>query len=111
MRLRELFVPTDFLKDPQDVTRYLSLTLASTSKARRAIQEFLVTVPDGFLYRPYQQVSFHDGLSTIDDVLQVQASKIVCSAAGDGDVPMGTNHMAITLSGLYNTLIGACSCL
>ena len=58
-RLREQFIPTDFLKDPGDVSRYLSLILSRSSKSRRAIADFRVTIPDNFLFRPYQNVSFH----------------------------------------------------
>jgi len=110
-RLRELFVPTDFLKDPGDVSRFLSLNLSNTSKGRRGIANVRVRVPDEFLFRPYQQVAFHDGLSDIDDILQVQSASYTCDSGGNGDVPLGTLYGDITLSGSYNTLVGACSCL
>ena len=61
IRLREQFINTDFLLDPTDVTRYLSLNLSKTSKGRRAIGDFLVTVPNNYLFRPYQWVGFSDG--------------------------------------------------
>ena len=109
--LEEVFVPTDFLKDPGDVSRYLSLNLSQMSKSRRVMADFRVTVPDDFIFRPYQQVSFHDGLSEVDDVLQVQSASYDCSSLGGDDAPLGTLHANITLLGSYNTLIGACSCL
>lgn len=110
-RLREVFVPTDFLREPGDVTRFLSLNLSVTSKARRGIANFRVTVPNEFLYRPYQQVAFHDGLSEVDDILQVQRAAYACNSGGKDDAPLGTLYADLTLSGSYNTLVGACSCL
>ena len=110
-RLREVFLPTEFLRDPGDVTRYLSLNLSQTAKARRGIASFRCTVPDDFLFRPYQQVSFHDGLSQVDDILQVQRAAYNCNSAGGDDAPLGTLHAELTLSGSYNTLVGACNCL
>ena len=110
-RLREVFLPTEFLKDPGDVTRYLSLNLFQTSKARRGIANFRCTVPNEFLFRPYQQVSFHDGLSDVDDIMQVQRAAYNCGSTGGDDAPIGTLHAELTLSGSYNTLVGACSCL
>jgi hypothetical protein len=109
-RLREVYVPTDFLKDPGDVSRFLSLNLADTSKGRRAIAEFRVTVPDDFLFRPYQQVSFHDGLSDIDEVLQVQRASYTCDGGTTDDAPLGTLYCNLSLLGSYNTLVGACQC-
>jgi len=110
-RLREQFIPTDFLKDPGDVSRYLSLILSRSSKSRRAIADFRVTIPDNFIFRPYQNVSFHDGLSEVDDVFLVQRAGYACSGNSGDDVPLGTLFANITLSGSYNTLVGACSCL
>jgi hypothetical protein len=111
IRLRESFVPSDFLNDPRDITRYLSLITSQTSKGRRGIADFRVTVPNNFLYSPYQWVSFNDGLSNIQDMLQVQRASYMCNSGVGDDVPLGTLHANITLSGLYNTLLGACSCL
>ncbi len=110
-RLKEQFISTDFLTNPNEVTRYLSLNLSRYSKMRRGIADFLVTVPNNFLFRPYQQVSFNDGLSNTSDFLQVQGVSYSCSGGGGDDVPLGTLHANITLGGLYNTLVGACSCI
>jgi len=110
IRLREQFIPTDFLKEPIDVMRYLSLNLSQSSKGRRGIADFRVTVPDNFLFRPYQSVGFTDGLSDITDTLQVQRARYICSTSEE-DPQIGTLHAELTLSGLYNTLVGACTCV
>ena len=111
IRLKEQFISTDFLSNPNEVTRYLSLNLTKYSKARRGIADFRVTVPNNFLYRPYQQVSFNDGLSDTSDFLQVQGVSYNCNSGGKDDAPLGTLHANITLGGLYNTLVGACQCI
>jgi len=111
IRLREQFIPTDFLSNPNEITRYLSLNLSRYSKMRRGIADFRVTVPNDFLYRPYQQVSFNDGLSDTSEYLQVQGAGYSCSGTGGDDAPLGTLHANITLGGLYNTLVGACTCI
>jgi hypothetical protein len=111
IRLREQFIPTDFLSNPNEITRYLSLNLSRYSKMRRGIADFRVTVPNDFLYRPYQQVSFNDGLSDTSEYLQVQGVSYSCSGTGGDDAPLGTLHANITLGGLYNTLVGACTCI
>lgn len=110
LRLRELFVPTDFLADPQSVSRYLSVLLSQASKPRRSIQEFLVTIPNNFIFKPYQWVSFNDGLSGISQDLQVQRARYSMGSQGD-DIPLGTLHCNLTLGGSYNTLTANCSCL
>jgi hypothetical protein len=107
--LREVFIPTDFLEDPKDITRFMSLALSGSSKARRSV-DFLVTIPDNFLFRPYQIVSVSDGLSQTFQDLQVQRARYSIGAQSD-DPQVGTLHCAITLSGSYNTLVGNCECL
>ena len=111
IRLREQFIPTDFLTNPNEVMRYLSLNLSRYSKMRRGVADVRLTVPDSFIYRPYQFVSFNDGLSNTSDYLQVQGVSYNCNSGGRDDVPLGTLHANVTLGGLYNTLVGACSCL
>ncbi len=108
-RLREAFLPADFLKEPGDISRFQSLNLSLTSKGRRSIAEFIVRCPDEFIFRPYQQVSFHDGLSDVDEVLQVQRAAYTCDAQ-TADSPLGTLYANISLLGSYNTLVGACAC-
>ena len=109
-RLREVFVPSEFLRDPSDISRYLSLILSQSSKTRRGIADLLCSVPDNFLFKPYQNVAFHDGLSDVDEIMQVQRAGYDCSAFGD-DSPLGTLDCNLTLLGSYNTLIGSCQCL
>ena len=111
IRLREQFIPTDFLTNPNEVTRYLSLNLSRYSKMRRGIADVRVRVPNDFLFRPYQQVWFNDGLSNTSDYLQVQGASYSCNSGGKGDAPLGTLYANITLGGLYNTLVGACTCI
>ncbi len=110
LRLREQFIPTDFLSDPEDVMRYISLNLSQSSKGRRGIGEFVCTVPNNFLFRPYQWLTFVDGLSEITDTLQVQRVSYSCTTGGQGG-QLGAMDCNITLSGLYNTLLGACQCV
>ena len=110
-RLKELFVASDFLDNPTDVMRFLSLSLSQTSKARRGIGNFTCTIPNNFLFRPYQQVSFNDGLSDTSEILQVDRAGYNCTASGRDDVPLGTLRANLTLSGSYNTLVGACNCI
>ena len=110
IRLREEVINTDFLSNPGDVTRYLSLNLAKTSKPRRSIQEFIVTIPNAFLFRPYQWVTLTDGLSEISDTFQIQRARYAISGSGGDDSPVGTKNASITLGGLYNTLVGSCTC-
>ena len=110
LRLREQFLPTDFLNDPQDVQRYLSLNLSQTSKGRRGIADFRVTMPNNFIFKPYQWIGFSDGLSDISDSLRVQRTRYVMGSSQE-DPQIGTLHCDLTLSGLYNTLLAGCSCV
>ena len=109
IRLREQFIDTSFLSDPNDVMRYLSINLSQTAKGRRAMGSFQVTVPNSFLYRPYQWINFSDALSDIDDTLQIQRARYV-GGTSTSDYQLGTKFAELTLSGLYNTLVGACAC-
>jgi len=109
--LREQFIDTGFLEDPRDTSRYISILLSQLSKSRRAIQELQVTIPNNFIFRPYQWVSFNDGLSTISQDLQVQRVSYSMSGDAQGDSPLGTLSANITLGGLYNTLLNNCSCI
>ncbi len=110
IRLREQFIPTDFLDDPQDVIRYLSLNLSRTSKGRRGIGEFTVTVPNNFIFKPYQGVYFSDGLSEVTDTFKVQRVRYNMGS-NQGDPQIGTLSCGLTLSGSYNSLLAGCSCL
>jgi len=108
--LREQFVDTSFLEDPQDIARYISLILSNSSKPRRTISDFLVTIPNNFIFRPYQWVSFNDGLSQTFQDLQVKRAAYSIGFQGD-DPQIGTLHARLTLGGSYNTLTGSCSCI
>ncbi len=109
LRLREVFVPTEFLQDVDSVGRFLSLTLSQTSKPRRAIADFRVTVPNNFLFKPFQMVGFNDGLSNVFQDLQVKRARYTIGSTQD-DAQIGTLHCDLTLGGLYNPLTGSCSC-
>lgn len=109
LRMREVFLNTDFLTNQRQIAPYLSINLSQMSKPRRAIQGFKVTVPNNFIFKPYQVVSFADGLSGITQDLQVKRVQYIVSSE-QGDPQIGTLHADITLGGLYNTLLGDCSC-
>lgn len=108
--LTEVFIPTDFLTDPSLISQYLSVQLSQISKARRSISEFRVTVPNNYLFRPYQIVSFADGLSGVTQDFQVNRVRYTISS-DTGDIQVGTLHADITLSGLFNSLLENCECL
>jgi len=108
--LREQFIDTSFLEDPQEIIRYLSLILSQASKPRRSIGEFAVTIPNDFIFRPYQWISFSDGLSQTFQDLQIQRARYVFGSTQE-DPQVGTLSCNLTLGGSYNTLTGSCSCL
>ena len=109
LRMREQFLDTSYLSDPQMVNRFLSLNLSQMAKPKRAIQSYLVTIPNDFIYKPYQWITFVDGLSEISQELQVKRVRYVCSSGG-GDTPIGALHAEISVGGSYNPLIGDCGC-
>jgi hypothetical protein len=109
LRMKEADVDSSFLTDPQQVSSFLSINLARTSKARRSVIDVQVKLPNNFLFAPYQWVSFNDGLSQISQDLQVQRVRYVISAL-PGDPQIGALYCDLTLGGLYNSLIGNCSC-
>ena len=110
LRLREVFIPTEFLTEPNMIGRYLSINLSQMSKARRSITDHQVTIPNDFIFKPYQIVSFADGLSGITQDLQVKRARYIISSES-GNPQVGTLHAEITLGGLYNSLLGNCQCL
>ena len=109
LRMKEAVVDASFLLDPANVSTFMSINLSKRSKARLGVQDVVVTVPNDYMYAPYQWVSFNDGLSTVSQDLQVQRARIVCSAL-PGDPQIGALDMSITLAGLYNSIIGSCQC-
>jgi hypothetical protein len=107
--LREVFLPTDFIQSSKLVTQFMSLNLSEMSKPRRSLPGFRVTLPNNFIFKPYQWVSFSDGLSGINQDFQVKrVSYIIDSTSGNPQI--GTLHADITLGGLYNRLLADCSC-
>ncbi len=110
IRMREVFVPTEFLTNAKLVTEYLSVNLSQMSKPRRSVSNFKATIPNNFIFKPYQWVSFNDGLSDIFQDLQVKRVHYIISSE-QGDPQIGTLHAELTLGGLYNPLIGNCACL
>ena len=111
LRVKEAFLDTSFINDPTVTARLLSLVLAQRSKARRTVSEFTVTNPIGHVFRPYQWVTFSDGLSNSFQDLQVQGARYVINATAGDQSPFGTDSCSITLGGSFNALIGSCSCL
>ncbi len=111
IRWKERFIDTSFIQDFPTVNRFLSLNLAQTSKARRTIGGFLVTIPDNYLFKPYHWVSFNDGLSNEFQDLQVQRSRLVVSALPGDYNSIGAMEMEVTLGGSHNPLLGSCACL
>jgi len=109
LRMREQFLPTDFLSDPLMVNRFLSLNLSQMSKPRRIIQDYQVTVPNDFIFKPYQWITFVDGLSGIAQELQVKRVRYICSSTSE-DTPIGALHAEISVGGSYHPLLGDCTC-
>lgn len=109
IRMKEAFIDSSFLKDSKSVNRFLSLNLSKFAKARRSVTGVRVTIPNNTLFRPYQFVTFADGLSDIVHDLQVSRARYVISAL-PGDPQYGTTECELTLNGQFNTLLGSCSC-
>jgi hypothetical protein len=105
----ESFYDTSHLSDFRSVNAQLGLALARRSKSRRTVP-LRVTIPNNFLYKPYQLVDFNDGLSNEFQTLQVARARYVMSAL-PGDNPLGAMWSEITLQGEINPIIGSCSCL
>jgi len=110
LRMKESVIDSSYISEPRNVAEFLSISLSRRSRPRRGIQEVRVTVPNNFIFAPYQWVSFNDGLSDTSQDLQIQRARIVVSALA-GDPQIGALDMSLTLGGLYNSLIGNCSCV
>jgi hypothetical protein len=104
----ETFYDTSHLSDFRSVNTQLALALARRSKSRQTIP-VRVTVPNNFLYKPYQLVDFNDGLSNQFETRQVARARYVQSSQ-PGENPIGAMWADITLQGEINPLIGSCSC-
>jgi len=109
LRNKESFVDTSFLKDPISVNKFLALNLNVMSKTRRTINGLKVTVPNNFIFKPFQYATFRDGQSTVDQDLQIARVSYIISAL-PGDPQLGTYEAEITLNGAYNPLVGGCTC-
>ena len=111
IRWKEAFTDTSFLNKIDQNNLFLSRELANRSKARRSIQGVPVTVPNNFLFKPYQIVDFGDSLSNEFQSLAVQRARYVISALPGDQYPLGALFAELTLSGSFNSLLGNCSCL
>jgi hypothetical protein len=109
LRYKEAFIDSSFLRTPASANRFLALNLNPMSKVRRTINNLTVTVPNNFIYRPYEYTSFADGKSSIAQDLQIARAGYIISALA-GDPQYGTYSAQLTLNGSYNPLIGSCTC-
>ena len=111
IRWKEAFVDTSFLNQVDENNLYLSRVLANRSKSRRSIQNIPVTIPNDFIFKPYQQISFGDSLSNEFQELTVQRARYTVSALSASDYPLGALFCEVSLAGSFNSLLGNCSCL
>lgn len=111
IRIKEAFTDTSFLGQIDQNNLFLSRQLANRSKARRSIQGVQVTIPNNFLFKPYNVVDFGDSLSNEFQSLAVQRARYVISALPGDQYPLGALFAELTLSGSFNALLGNCSCL
>jgi len=111
LRLKEDFIDTSFINDIAGNNLFLSRELARRSKTKATISSLPVTIPNNFLFRPYQVVSFADSLSNQFLEMAVQRARYVISAQAGEASPLGALNCEITLGALFNPIIGSCSCL
>jgi len=109
IRTKEAFMDTSFINDPAVAARLMSIALSQRSKSRRTVPEYRCTIPYGNLFRPFQWVSFQDGLSNTFQDLEIQRARYVVSAL-PGDPMVGAYWADISLGGTFNSLLGNCSC-
>lgn len=111
LRLKEKFYDTSLVgADFQSVNRILSLTLSKVAKTRRSVNNLQVTIPNQFLFKPFQGISFEDAQSDTFQDLDVQRARIVVSALPGEVSTIGALHQELTLSGAFNRLLGSCDC-
>ena len=78
LRLKEKFYDTSSIgSDFQSINRILALTLAKVSKTRRSVNSLEVTIPNAFLFKPYQGISFEDPHCNTFQDMDVQRARIV----------------------------------
>jgi hypothetical protein len=111
IRTKEAFLDTSFINQVNENNIFLSRNLAARSKARRSLSSILVTIPNNYLFKPYDVVSFGDSLSNEFQDLAVQRARYVISALPGEGSPLGALNCELTLGGSFNALIGNCSCL
>lgn len=110
LRWKEQVVDSSFLSsDYNTINRYLSLILSQKSKTRVTVESVQCTVPNHFLFMPYQWVNFTDGKTGVSENLQVQRARVVCSAL-PGEAQIGALHQELSLGGSRNALLGDCDC-
>ena len=97
--------------DPIELNRYMSFLLSRISKPRISTSSFKATIPNNFIFKPYQGVSFEDSFSNTFADLQVQRARITVSALqGESESFVGAYTQELALGGSENTLVGDCSC-
>jgi len=110
VRRKEGLIDSSFLQSEKSVNRFLGLHLGVTAHPRRTISSVSVSVPNKYLFRPYQVVNFNDGLSDIQADFQIVRAAYIISAL-PGDPQLGTYQCELTLNNSFNSLLGSCSCL
>lgn len=96
-RLKEVYVDTSFLSDPKSIDLYLTNLLNISSKPRRGLNSFSVTVPNNYLFRPYQWVSFSDTKSGTSGNFQLQRARYSMGRAGarNCEITLGSNESPV----------------
>jgi len=105
-RLKESMVDTSFISDPTATDSYLTNLLDLSSKARRGLNSFLVTIPNNFLFRPYKYVTVSDGQSGISGDFEIQRARYVF----DQNRSYGCYNCELTLSAAYIPILAAFPC-
>lgn len=110
--LKEGFLDTSGIStDPVEIQRFMSFYLSRVSKPRVSTSAFKATIPNDFIFKPYQGVSFEDSLSNTFVDLQVQRARIMVNALqGERESFIGAYTQELTLGGSENALVGDCSC-
>jgi hypothetical protein len=108
IRRKEEFIDSSNFNDPISINRLLALQLSLTSKSRVQAPEFMTSIPNNFIFRPYQEVTLVTPKFTGD--LRVQRVRYSFGAI-KGESAVGAIHAFITLGGSYNPLIANASCV
>ena len=109
--IKEQFIDTSFLGgSTEEKQAFLSVYLNKVSKARMSVSNIQCTIPNQYLFQPYQIVSFEDSLSNTFADLEVQRARITVSALSGDNSGIGAYFMELSLGGAVNPLVGNCSC-